>query len=174
MAQHAVVASARRAGYKFSQWHQLVAEKNLLKVKLSNLHVYLQLFNNKTRQIVCHANTREELVRDALVAAREGRTGRLPTADTQAAVETARLFSERLHERGLSRITFLRPKHTRFTGRAAPRPAAHCTRGSDRPSLPAAQASSRPSSTRYGPTISASSPTLRRRSRRARPPAAAA
>ena len=43
-------------------------EKNLLKVKLSNLHVYLQLFNNKTRQIVCHANTREELVRDAFLA----------------------------------------------------------------------------------------------------------
>ena len=72
----------------------IVAEKNLLKIFLSNKNVELQVVNNKSGHMVATASTREKLIRGTL----ENRS------DRGAAKAMAELLAERLRStRGTSR-----------------------------------------------------------------------
>ena len=76
----------------------IVAEKNLLKIFLSNKNVELQVVNNKSGHMVATASTREKLIRGTL----ENRS------DRGAAKAMAELLAERLHAAGLKHVTWER------------------------------------------------------------------
>ena len=76
----------------------IVAEKNLLKIFLSNKNAELQVVNNKSGHMVATASTREKLIRGTL----ENRS------DRGAAKAMAELLAERLHAAGLKHVTWER------------------------------------------------------------------
>ena len=102
-----------RAGFKWSQWHKLIAEQNLLNIKLTNRNVNLTLVNNRTAKgdtpIKVWASTKEWFLRET----REGES----SSDVAAARATAQLFGERAVERGYSQVTWLRPKGVAYSGK---------------------------------------------------------
>ena len=85
-----------------------MAEKNLLKIFLSNKNIQLQVVNNKTGHIFLQANTLEKALRDTLSK----------TWDRVAAQATAGLLARR--ESSSTRRCPARSEeasHTRFTSR---------------------------------------------------------
>ena len=81
-----------------------IAEKNLLKIMLSNRYVQLQVVNNKTGHIFLSASTKEKQLRETL------RT----TSCKQAAQACAGLLARRAREIGHQQITWER--HNSFAG----------------------------------------------------------
>ena len=75
-----------------------IAEKNLLKIMLSNRYVQLQVVNNKTGHIFLSASTKEKQLRETL------RT----TSCKQAAQACAGLLARRAREIGHQQITWER------------------------------------------------------------------
>ena len=75
-----------------------MAEKNLLKIFLSNKNIQLQVVNNKTGHIFLQANTLEKALRDTLSK----------TWDRVAAQATAGLLARRAREAGQQQMTYER------------------------------------------------------------------
>ena len=75
-----------------------IAEKNLLKIVLSNRNILLQVVNNRTGHIFLQANTQEKTLRESLAK----------TWDMVAARATAGLLARRAREAGQQQMTYER------------------------------------------------------------------
>jgi large subunit ribosomal protein L18 len=90
-----------------SKWTRFpLAEKNLLKISLSNRFVNLQVVNNKTGHIFLWASTMEREMRERLAN----------TWDTGAAKAVAGLLAQRMREVGQQQITYERGSQ-RYVGK---------------------------------------------------------
>lgn len=90
-----------------SKWTRFpLAEKNLLKINLSNRFIGLQVVNNKTGHIFLWASTMERQMRDRLTN----------TWDASAARAAAGLLVQRMREAGQQQITFERGSQ-RYVGK---------------------------------------------------------
>ena len=78
----------------------VIAEKNLLKIVLSNKHVSLQVVNNRTGHIFLWANSMEKVLRESLSC----------TWDKGAARAAAALLARRAREVNQQQLTYERGK----------------------------------------------------------------
>ena len=83
-----------------------VAEKNLLKIFLSNKYINLQVVNNRTGHIFLSASTMEKELKTKLTN----------TADRAAAAATAGVLARRARDLGQQQLTYERGKQ-RFEGK---------------------------------------------------------
>ena len=79
-----------------------IAEKNLLKIHLSNKHITLQILNNRSGNIFLQANTNERELRESLGN----------TSDIAAARAVAAVLAERARSAGHQQITYERKQAT--------------------------------------------------------------
>ena len=90
-----------------STWKKFpIAEKNLLKIFLSNKNVLLQIVNNRTGHTFLQANTNEKVMREALDK----------TYNIDAARACAGLLARRCRMAGQQQITYERGKQ-RYVGK---------------------------------------------------------
>ena len=90
-----------------STWKKFpIAEKNLLKIFISNKNILLQIVNNRTGQTFLQANTQEKVMRETLNK----------TYDKEAAQATAGLLARRCRIAGQQQITYERGKQ-RYAGK---------------------------------------------------------
>ena len=85
-----------------------MAEKNLLKIFLSNKNVQLQVVNNRTGHIFLSASTMEKTLRESLQN----------TWDRNAARVTAALLARRARELDQQQVTYERGKQ-RYAGKVS-------------------------------------------------------
>merc|ERR1712070_620441 len=88
---------------------RVIAEKNLLKIHLSNWYVRLNVVNNRSGHIFLQANTMEKVLQQRLL-------GQKSLNDRKACEATAELLCERARRQNVTQLTFERQR-LKYMGR---------------------------------------------------------